>query len=300
MKIAVWLLIGCFMISCGSSRQVTQAPTESNTETAAVIPTPEVPEIKRTHRPKETETAFVKKDTMLSEAMEDSMKEPEAIKEAESLFKTIALHKNWEELLQDHVTAAGNVNYKAFANNADFKAYLNVLSTNPPQENWTREDVLAYWINAYNAFTIQLIVDNYPIQSIKDIKTPWDHRFIKIGPKWYTLNDIEHKILRKMDEPRIHFAINCASVSCPRLLNAAFTPDTLDEQLTNVTRDFLNDETRNTISENQLRISKIFRWFGKDFKKNGSLIDFLNLYSEIPIADSAKVSFMDYDWNLNE
>jgi hypothetical protein len=103
-----------------------------------------------------------------------------------------------------------------------------------------------------------------------------------------------------MDEPRIHFAIVCASYSCPKLQNKAFYAENLEEQLTNATKEFLNDFERNEISENDLKLSKIFQWFTKDFKQNGSLIDFLNKYSDIQISETAKIKYKDYNWNLNK
>lgn len=210
-------------------------------------------------------------------------------------------HKVWNDLLQKHVSSEGNVNYKGFiADSENFEAYLNSLSDNTPQDSWTKTAKLAYWINAYNAFTVKLIIDKYPVKSIKDISSPWDNRFIKLGNEVYTLNDIEHKILRKMNEPRIHFAIVCASYSCPKLQNTAFEASTLEEQLTITTKEFLSDPARNNLSKNSIKLSKIFKWFASDFKQNGSLIDFLNKYSEITISQNAKKSFKDYDWNLNE
>ena len=103
-----------------------------------------------------------------------------------------------------------------------------------------------------------------------------------------------------MDEPRIHFAIVCASESCPKLQNEAFVADKLEEQLTLVTKEFLGDNTKNKITVNQLELSKIFKWFSKDFKQNGSLIDFINQYSELQISKDAKIKYLDYSWNLNE
>ena len=302
MKYLLLIAFALFLISCGSSkRTILEKPEVKNTE--QVYQEPEVPEIKRTHRPKDSEYKLVKEDTVVEkveEVVEKIEEKKEEISTPESLHKTNGLHDTWQTLLSKYVSESGNVNYRGFASDTSFSGYLKALSENPPQDNWSREDQLAYWVNAYNAYTIKLINDNYPVESIKDIKGPWDHRFIRIGPKWYTLNDVEHKILRKMDEPRIHFAINCASISCPKLLNAAFLPETLETQLTEVTKDFLSDASRNNITENNIQISKIFRWFGKDFKKNGSLIDFLNQYAEVNISDKAKVSFKDYDWNLNE
>jgi hypothetical protein len=210
-------------------------------------------------------------------------------------------HTLWNNLLQKHVSAQGNVNYKGFIeDSSNLETYLSFLSKDIPQNSWAKTHKLAYWINAYNAFTVKLIIDNYPIKSIKDIDGPWDKKFIPIGGKLLSLNNIEHKILRKMNEPRIHFAIVCASVSCPKLQNIAFESSTIEEQLTNVTQEFLADQSKNNLSQNSIKISKLFKWFSSDFKQNGSLIDFLNLYSEITISQRAKKSYKDYDWNLNE
>lgn len=207
----------------------------------------------------------------------------------------------WYETLVSYVNENGNVNYKVLKeNDADLNTYLRQFEKTNPTEQWTKAEKLAYWINAYNAFTVKLIIDNYPVKSIKDIEKPWDKEFISIGGKLLSLNHIEHEILRKMDEPRIHFAIVCASVSCPKLQNIAFESSTIEAQLANATKEFLADSTRNNLSQNKIKISKLFKWFSSDFKQEGSLIDFLNKYSEITISKKASKSYKDYDWNLNE
>ncbi|WP_239004433.1 DUF547 domain-containing protein [Lacinutrix sp. WUR7] len=210
-------------------------------------------------------------------------------------------HHRWEWLLGEHVSDNGNVDYLGFKKSKNqLRDYITHLSENLPTEAWTKEDKLAYWINAYNALTVDLIIRNYPIKSIKDIKDPWDQRLWQLGEKWYNLNEIEHEILRKMEEPRIHFAIVCASFSCPKLQNEAFTASKLEAQLTNATKAFLADANRNEIASDKIKISKIFQWFSKDFKQNGSLIDFLNTYSEVKIDSKAKKSYKDYNWELND
>ncbi len=210
-------------------------------------------------------------------------------------------HSNFNSILKQNVSAAGNVNYDAIKSNwSSLRNYINVLSENMPTDNWSKNEKLAYWMNAYNAMTIDLILRHQPLGSIKGIKNPWEQRFWKLGDKYYNLDEIEHQILRKMGDPRIHFGINCASFSCPPLLNEAFAGDTVDAQLDKVARKFINDPKRNTITADQLEISEIFNWFGKDFKKNGSLIDYLNQYSETKISPNAKVRFKDYDWALNK
>jgi len=143
-------------------------------------------------------------------------------------------HQAWTNLLQKHVSQKGNVNYSGFVTDkAELEKYLNHLTQNKPTNSWSEKAQLAYWINVYNAFTVKLIVDNYPVASIKDIKkgipfisTVWDIKFIEFNNETIDLNKVEHGILRKQfDEPRIHFAINCASFSCPRLLNEAYTAE---------------------------------------------------------------------------
>ena len=218
-----------------------------------------------------------------------------------SIYSQKNNHQKWNDLLQKHVSENGNVDYKGFKKEeAALQSYLDLLSKNLPQKSWTKNATLAYWINAYNAFTVKLILDNYPIKSIKKIDSPWDAAFINLGNKKYSLGQIEHKILRKMNEPRIHFAINCASFSCPNLLNEAYTEKNLNNQLDAAAKSFINDKTKNTITANSIEISSIFDWFTADFKKKGTLIDFLNKYSSLKINSKAKISYKEYNWNLNE
>lgn len=216
----------------------------------------------------------------------------------------ISIHELWNELLEKHVSDDGIVNYKSFkTEHKKLLDYIYVLNLGYKYDNLkslNKEEKLSYWINAYNALTIDLILRHYPLNSIKDINNPWDQRLWKFGEKWLNLNDIEHEILRKMNEPRIHFAIVCASVSCPKLQNEAFEASKLETQLTQTTKAFLADSKRNNITENDLELSKIFQWFVKDFKQNGSLIDFLNKYSDVKISSKAKITYKDYNWNLNE
>ncbi len=209
-------------------------------------------------------------------------------------------HSTWNTLLQTHVSDQGNVDYKGIKKNAvELDTYLMQLAKTSPTESWSKDEKLAYWINAYNAFTVKLILDNYPLKSIKDINKPWDKKFIPIGDDLLSLSHVEHKILRKMNEPRIHFAIVCASYSCPNLLNKAFKAECIDKQLSKATKAFISSD-KNNITANKIEISKIFSWFADDFKQDGTLIDFLNTYSEIQISKKAKKKFMDYDWSLNE
>lgn len=216
------------------------------------------------------------------------------------------LHTIWNELLDKHVSVDGHVSYEGLMDDkAKLKEYLDLLSTAHPNDTWSEHEQKAYWINAYNAFTVKLILDNYPINSIKEIKkdskSPWDIQFINIESELYTLNDIEHKILKpKFNDPRIHFALNCASYSCPILLNKAFTIRKLDKTLTTITKNFINDPLRNTIDKSSVQISELFKWYNEDFTKDCSLIEFINKYSEVKVDSNATIEYMEYIWELNE
>ncbi|MGJ8591735.1 MAG: DUF547 domain-containing protein [Aquaticitalea sp.] len=213
---------------------------------------------------------------------------------------TLIEHQEWNTLLQKHVSKTGEVDYIGFKNDMPaLQSYLDILAKNLPKKTDTKNATLAYWINAYNVFTVKLILDNYPLKSIKDIKNPWGQKFIILENRAYSLEEIEHEILRKMDEPRIHFAINCASYSCPNLLNEAFVESKIEKQLEHTATSFINDKTKNGITKDNIEISKIFDWFSGDFKNNGSLIDFLNRYSTVKIDANAKVKFKNYNWDLN-
>lgn len=210
------------------------------------------------------------------------------------------IHHRWNTQLQKYVSDTGQVDYQSWQKDqAPLIAYLNTLAQFPPQEEDSKNQKLAYWINAYNALTVLLILENYPLNSIKDIQSPWDQNVFQIGDKNYSLGDIEHKILRKMDEPRIHFAINCASGSCPKLLNRAYQEKQLEHQLVEVTRDFLRDPTKNYLLKDRLELSKIFLWFGRDFGTKKELLQFISTYSGIKL-DQPKIDYKPYDWKLNE
>jgi hypothetical protein len=220
-------------------------------------------------------------------------------------------HSAWDELLDKHVDIAGGVNYRGMIKDSTVLIdYLQELAINTPNDNWPKSDQLAYWINLYNAATVKLITKHYPIASIKDIgssiqipfiNTPWQVEFIRLNGELIDLDKIEHGIIRKeFDEPRIHFALVCAAKSCPTLRNEAYQAVNLDEQLTDQARIFLSDKTKNDLSTDHLVISKLFKWYGGDFKKHTTLIAYLNHYSPTPIDQHADIDYMDYNWGLNE
>ena len=212
----------------------------------------------------------------------------------------------FDSLLQKNVDKTGRVDYQSLKNNETLlDNYLAYIQNNEPTKDWSSNKKKAFWINTYNAYTIKIILNNYPLKSIRDIKidgkTAWKIPFVKVGQKRYTLDQIEHKILRKkFNDPRIHVGINCASVSCPRLWNFAFTEDNIASSLDNLMKVFINDTTRNKISKNNLEISEIFNWFSKDFMKNGTIINYLNTYAAIKISEKASIKYLTYDWSLNK
>lgn len=211
-------------------------------------------------------------------------------------------HSAWTELLQKHVDENGMVDYKGFQNDrSQFDGYLTYLSSLTPTNDWSVQELLAYYINLYNAYTVDLILNNYPTESIKDVSGAWTKGIVPVGDKNLSLGGIENGILRKMDEPRIHFAINCASISCPKLLNEAYTAGKINEQLDRVTREFINSD-KNKITPTTPQLSSIFDWYKNDYKVNGetNVIAFINKYSAIKINSGTELSYLDYNWDLNE
>ncbi len=292
------LFILLFISSCCSTKRIT--------ETSSNKPKTEIVEISKDSIVPETETTktIVETDTIkVLQPETNVVTNIEEEEEEEKKVTTTFNHDKWNNLLKDHVSKQGNVNYKGFkANRKALLNYITSLGQNLPTDAWTRDEKLAYWINAYNAMTVDLILRYYPIESIKGIKKPWHQRYWKLGEKWYNLDEIEHKILRKMNEPRIHFAIVCASFSCPKLQNEAFNALKLESQLENATKTFINDPKRNYITPTKIEISKIFAWFDKDFLVNntGSIIQYINRYSDVKISQKTPKRFMNYNWDLND
>lgn len=209
------------------------------------------------------------------------------------------LHEPFNDLLVKYVSQNGNVNYKGLKTvSKKLNTYLNALSETSVS-SLNRSEQLAFWINAYNANTLKLIIENYPVSKITDLDggKPWDRKWIKIDGKTLSLNNIENDIIRpQFNEPRIHFAVNCAAKSCPPLLNKAWTAENLEGNLKRQTKNFINNAEYNTISKNEIEVSKIFDWYAEDF---GDLIAFINNYSSTKVKPSAQITFKEYNWNLN-
>ena len=204
----------------------------------------------------------------------------------------------------------GNVDYRGFKmEESKLDQYLKVLE-NVDSKRLSRDEQFAFYINAYNAWTIKLILSEYPgVKSIKDLgnilRTPWKKKICRIDGDVITLDDSEHHILRpRFKDPWIHFAINCAALSCPFLASEPFLGSTLDRQLDDATRAFINNPKRNCLEGNTLYVSLIFTWFSKDF--NDDVIGFFlkyadgNLKKELEVKkNSIKIKYLNYDWSLN-
>jgi hypothetical protein len=227
-------------------------------------------------------------------------------------------HSAWDGLLKKYVDANGYVAYAAWqASAVDQKAlddYMNHLSAASFSRESSREAQLAFWINAYNAVTIKGILREYPTTSIRNHTAKvygyniWKDLQLVVSGKPYSLEGIEHEVLRKMGEPRIHFAIVCASVGCPRLLNEAFTADRLEVQLTANAKAFFADRSKFVADTRggTIAVSPILDWFGKDFGADTSaqmqsIAPYLSESAQ-PLAKSksVRVKFLDYDWGLND
>ena len=222
------------------------------------------------------------------------------------------IHAPWTALLQRHVTVlpgghATQVDYAGFsAERLQLRTYLNVLTNvnRSEYDRWSKKEQLAFLINAYNAWTVELVLSGYPrIESIKDLgtllKSPWKKRFVTLFGTLFSLDDIEHTLIRgtgNFNEPRIHFAVNCAAQSCPPLWNHAYTAENLESSLEKRTRAFINNSNYNSLSSNSAQVSKIFDWYNADF---GKLSDFLNKYAETPLNSDAEIRFNDYNWEIN-
>ena len=241
-------------------------------------------------------------------------------------------HAAWTTLLKRHIVLlrggqASQLRYAGFlAERALLRTYLDSLSAVPQAafDGSTKPQQQAFLINAYNAYTVELILTRYPdLKSIKDLgsvfSSPWKPKWIDLLGTRMSLDDIEHAMLRRRgayDDPRVHFALNCASIGCPMLREEAFVPERLEAQLEQQAERFMADRTRNrwNVQRQRLELSKIFDWYGEDFRLGhrgiGSLAAFAARYAD-RLADTPAdrdriragtpdVAFLDYDWALND
>lgn len=206
------------------------------------------------------------------------------------------------------------INYPLIKKDPGFYSLIKRLESFPINSLKTKDEKLAFWINTYNILAVKLILDHYPISSVKNIgnwfNRVWDEKVGIIGGKAYSLNDIEHGILRKMEEPRIHIAIVCASISCPDIAMESYSPQSISSQLDSQTRQFMANETKGFLiynTEALVYISSIFNWFQKDFQGKKGVIQFIKTYAPenkkkyLKYLESGDFSlrYIDFNWNLN-
>ncbi len=223
-----------------------------------------------------------------------------------------ALHAPWTALLQKYVHD-GRVNYRAWKNSREdlhaLRSYLRTLQKYDPAR-WPRHAALAYWINLYNAATLNLVLSHYPISSIKRVRgfflSPWRIDVVEVGGRRLSLDQIENSILRKqLHDARIHFALNCASLGCPPLASEAYLPSKIDAQLDAAATRTLRDSRWVDIREEEIRVTRLFRWYAEDFEAAaGSVRAFITRFrpaDRAALLDShRRLRFMKYDWRLNE
>lgn len=217
----------------------------------------------------------------------------------------------YEQLLERHVSPgeeAGiqhtRVDYSALADDPLFHESISLIENHPTSQLETREQRLAFHINAYNLFAIRMVVENRPLDSIRDagslFSPVWGKEIGEIDSEPVTLDMIEHDIIRGMDEARIHFAVNCASLSCPDLRREPYTAARLDEQLDDQTRSFLDSPDKGLREEaDRIRVSQIFDWYAEDFEEEaGSVRAWISRYRDLPENKRLRAN-LPYNWELN-
>ena len=239
-------------------------------------------------------------------------------------------HSAWDGLLKEHVRVIGGgiatqVDYSGMAaDRVILKAYLDEVAMVPRStfDSWSSAAQLALLINVYNACTVDVILEEYPdIDSIRDIgfflSSAWNQKFASLFGEQVTLDEIEHDMIRgwgRYQEPRIHFAVNCAAIGCPALRAEAYAGDKLGAQLEDSTKRFLSDRSRNYYGNGRMYISSIFDWYEEDFEQGwggiDSVAEFLAEYvAELEVdmsvanqlrADNIRIRHLKYDWSLND
>ena len=228
----------------------------------------------------------------------------------EAAQKGSEVNASYNVFLAKYVTQKNGINLVAYedvseADERALEAYIQTLS-NTDISTYSAAEQQAYWYNLYNAQTVDLILNNMPLESIRQISRPWDQKLLTVNGRKMSLNDVEHETLRKQfDEPRVHFAVNCASIGCPNLKMTAWEADTLDADLTKASQDYVRSPRGITIdAEGKVDASEIFKWYRDDFGSNEKeMLSYLAQFAEGPtkstLESASKVDDWDYDWSLN-
>ena len=217
-------------------------------------------------------------------------------------------HATWQQFLDNYIVIDGQnhlIRSQAVSSNdrSLLKQYIEQLANTDPRQ-FSQAEQYAYWVNLYNAITVELILDAYPVKSITKLGGlfsfgPWGDEVVTINSKALTLNDIEHRILRPIwQDPRTHYAVNCASLGCPNLQTQAFTAENTEALLEQAAREFVNSDKGVLVQKNKLQLSSIYDWFIADFGTQEQLIDHLNQYRTQPLSNVKNIDY-EYDWALN-
>ena len=228
-------------------------------------------------------------------------------------------HSDWDEfidryLISEHPSGVARIDYGDVSSrdHEALAAYVDDLQE-VPVSDLNRDEQLAFWLNLYNALTIRVILDHYPVETIRDIDIsgafrngPWDAHLVEVEDTPVTLNDIEHRIIRPIwQDPRIHYVVNCASIGCPNLYNEALTAANIDQAMNKGAEEFINHPRGATISGNTMTLSSIYDWFQPDFGgSEEGVIDHLLEYADSELARQirgfdGRINY-EYDWSLNE
>lgn len=222
-----------------------------------------------------------------------------------------SINETYQSVLSDYVSVgskndlpANMVDYEAIKDDPRLKSLLLLLEDYPEEQLDTRAKKIAFYLNAYNILAIAKVAEHWPLERLKSLgsffKPVWAHPAGQVCGEQTTLRKLEHEILRKLDEPRVHFAINCASMSCPDLRNEPYYAEKLDEQLEEQTKKFLSQEGKGRrIKGNQVRLSMIFKWFEEDFDSVGGVLAFVSPY--LPPGSTWEIAgYLTYDWKVND
>ncbi len=203
----------------------------------------------------------------------------------------------YNDFLKDHVSKKGVVNYdKVLKNIKELNEITNNFAKISPNPSWSKSELKSYWINFYNANVIKLLAENYPIKSINYVRDAFSTRIVQYAGNKTSLDALEHEVIRKLDDPRVHFALYSTAISSPLLKETAYRPETVEYDLGVATSNFINDKTKNIITTRSCKISKVFEWYKEDF----DIVTFINNYTDgQKINKNTVITYMDYNWGLH-
>jgi hypothetical protein len=218
-----------------------------------------------------------------------------------SVFSQTINYDRLDAFLDKHFSKTGEVDYdKIIKDSNELNAIITDFSKLTPNSNWTRNEIKAFWINVYNANLIKLVADNYPLKSINYIQEPFKKDFINIGGVVVSLEYIENEIIKEFSDPRMYFALYCATNASPKMKNMAFNQDNIESLLNECAIDFINDDTKNVYNKElqTMMLSMIFQKHQEEFEVSDGLVIFLRKYFKQKLSENTKIEYLNYDWNM--